>query len=199
MIPTLGWVPPDTIAAVGQTNVVETVNTAVRISGKDGSLVSTVQLGDFFPGSIPDNLFDPVVFYDDIAKRFVVSVMENPQGSSTSFLNIAFSDVGDETKFSAKYKVDVQDNGNWADFPRFGFNADAIVYSFNMYNAAGTAYQRRADPLDRQVVDRVGQPDDGQAGPADGFHGCPGLDARGVARAAHVFRGVRYRVLGQLQ
>ena len=134
------WVPPDTIAAVGQTNVVETVNTAVRISGKDGSLVSTVQLGDFFPGSIADNLFDPVVFYDDIAKRFVVSVMENPLGSSTSFLNIAFSDVGDETKFSAKYKVDVQDNSNWADFPRFGFNADAIVYSFNMYNAAGTAF-----------------------------------------------------------
>ena len=79
------YVPPDTIAAVGQSHVVETINTVMRVSNKDGSGATTVQLGNLFPSSTATDLFDPVVFYDDISKRFVVSAMEKPGGLGDLF------------------------------------------------------------------------------------------------------------------
>ena len=79
-----------------------------------------------------------MVFYDDISKRFVVAAMENPSGSATSFLNVAFSDPNNEINFPAAsiYRINTQEGSNWADFPRFGFNADAVVFSFNMYDTS---------------------------------------------------------------
>jgi uncharacterized repeat protein (TIGR01451 family) len=136
-----GFVPPDTIAAVGKSYVMETVNTVLRISSKDGSSFSTTSLGSFFPLSVGTDLFDPVVFYDDIAGRFVVAALESPLNSAVSHLNVAFSDPGNETSFSNKYRIDMEEQGQFAaDYPRFGFNADAIVFAVNMYNAQGTAF-----------------------------------------------------------
>ena len=136
---TPGYVPPDTMVAVGQTNVMETVNTTLRIFSKNGTVVSTTQLSAFFPNADANNLAEPVVFYDDIAKRFVVAAVEEQSTSATSsYLDIAFSDVGNETSFSNKYRISVQEGNNFADFPRFGFNADAIVFTFNMYSASST-------------------------------------------------------------
>src|SRR5690349_8460250 len=43
-----GGEPPDTILAAGPGHVVELVNTAIRVSDKDGTALSTRELSDFF-------------------------------------------------------------------------------------------------------------------------------------------------------
>ncbi len=133
---TPGYVPPDTTEAVGQTNVIEAVNTTMRIFQKSGTVVSTTQLSNFFPNAVANNLGTPAVFYDDILKRFVVAALEEDETAADSYLDIAFSDVGNETSFWNVYRFSVQEGSNFADALRFGFNANAIVLTFNMYNAS---------------------------------------------------------------
>ncbi|WP_165227378.1 beta strand repeat-containing protein [Aquisphaera insulae] len=132
-------VPPGTSVAVGNFNdVIEVVNGALRFSDIGGANPTTMKLSDFFPAATAPDLFAPKVFYDELAGRFVVSALEHQAGTSGSFLNVAFSDAGNEASFSSKYRIDVSSGGNWAASPTFGYNADAIVFSFNLYNPAGT-------------------------------------------------------------
>ena len=149
-----GFVPPDTIAAVGQKYVIETINTTIRISNKNGGVILEEPLSTFFPQS-RYGLYDPSVFYDDNSGRFVVEAMENQfdvfgQPTSTSYINIAFSDPGNEGSFTSKYRITTTEGNSWADYPRFGFNADAIVYEFNMFDASTGESDQRPDPVDRQ-------------------------------------------------
>ncbi len=133
---TTGYIPPDTEVAVGQTNVLETVQTTLRIFAKTGTVVSTTQLGSFFPTANATNLGTPVVFYDDILKRFVVAALEEDGTAASSYLDVAFSDVGKETTFSNVYRLGVAEGNSFADGLRFGFNANAIVFTFNMFDAS---------------------------------------------------------------
>ena len=132
---TPGYIPPDTEVAVGQTNVLETVQTTLRVFGKTGTVISTIQLSTLFPNATGTNLSTPVVFYDDILKRFVVAALEEDGTVASSYLDIAFSNVGNETSFSSVYRFSVAEGNSFADDPRFGFNANAIVFTFNMFDA----------------------------------------------------------------
>src|SRR5437763_12687388 len=60
-----GCEPPDTIAASGPNQVVELVNTAIRISDKAGNTISTQELSSFFAPLGTNSLSDPVVMFDD--------------------------------------------------------------------------------------------------------------------------------------
>ena len=132
---TPGYIPPDTEVAVGQTNVMETVQTTLRVFGKTGTVISTTQLSTLFPNATGTNLSTPVVFYDDILKRFVVAALEEDGTVASSYLDVAFSNVSNETSFSSVYRFSVAEGNSFADDPRFGFNASAIVFTFNMFDA----------------------------------------------------------------
>ncbi|QEH31992.1 Large cysteine-rich periplasmic protein OmcB precursor [Aquisphaera giovannonii] len=136
---TIGWVPPEPRVAVGNSLVMETVNTTLRISNRDGTTVSTTDMSAFFPNAVADDLIPQGVFYDEIAGRFVVFAMETNSSASTSFLDVAFSDAGNESSFSAKYRISVKSGSDLAFEPKFGYNADAVALSFNMYTG-GTTY-----------------------------------------------------------
>jgi uncharacterized repeat protein (TIGR01451 family) len=159
-----GLSPPDTVAAVGKQFIVETINATILITNKNGGVILNEPLSSFFPQS-QYFLYDPAVFYDDDSGRFVVEAMENDiqtdsfgnvVPTSTSFINVAFSDIGNEDSFSTQYRISTRESNSWADFPRFGFNADVDVFTFNMFDAS------TGNPTNVQILSiaksSIGQP-----------------------------------------
>jgi hypothetical protein len=135
-------VPPDTIAAVGPSHVMELVNNAVAIYTKAGSLVSRQSFATFFApikGSFTDrDLFDPEVRYDDIAGRWLVGVDEQNGSAKTSNYLLAVSNDSDPTHgFTEMHVIPLKEgnrfNATWGDYPHLGYNADAYVLTANQF------------------------------------------------------------------
>ena len=143
------------------------------------------------------DLFDPVVFYDDISKRFVVAALESPLDFSTSFLDIAFSDPNDESSFPASliYRINTQEGNNTADYPRFGFNADAVVFSFNMFDALDNFLGVQILSIDTKSIgsaslttDKLDRPNDFTDTPAS-MHGATSGQPMYFVESATTFPG----------
>jgi hypothetical protein len=154
---TPGFVPPDTHAATGPDYIVETVNTTVAFFDRTtGAKVFQQDLSDFFSSvDATTNLTDPVVAYDELAQRFFIGVIDFGSFGDTSNLLYAVSDSSDPTAgFTEKYSIDVTEvvppgspvsvctvgDTVLTDFTRVGWNADAHIFTFNMFNVAGTCY-----------------------------------------------------------
>jgi hypothetical protein len=130
-----GFIPPDTILAVGPDHIVEGTNVAIRITDKAGNNLSTQFLSDFFaPLGVP-SAGDPYVVYDEIASRwYVISI----DGFEINNLLLAVSnDSNPLNGFSEMHRVGITPPGDLADFPKLGFNADAVVLSVNDFGAGG--------------------------------------------------------------
>lgn len=166
---TAGYVPPDTIAAAGPTAVVEAVNTELAIYDKTGKPIGSPQpLTTFFSSVMQGNqLSDPFVIYDEAAGRFVVGVLDlsiSSQGAVTSdrFL-FAVSDSSDPTNgFTEMHAINMtQSTGRgtvFADYPRVGWKADAIVVSFNMFTTGSANFYDHASVLTvntSTVIDKI--------------------------------------------
>ncbi|HEV3255509.1 MAG TPA: S8 family serine peptidase, partial [Gemmataceae bacterium] len=142
------FTPPDTIAAAGPTAVVEAVNNVIGIFDKAGNRLLTKDPATFFgpvsPGPV-QNFFDPVVTYDAIAGRFIVAYLERDSTAKTSFLDIAVSNTSDPMAgFTEMHRIDVHETSGtstlWADYPKIGWNADAVVLTFNMFDFTNGNY-----------------------------------------------------------
>ena len=144
-----GFVPPDTHAATGPAHIVEVVNSTVAIFDKStGTNLSQQPLTTFFvpvgPGSF---LFDPVVAYDELANRFIVAALDVDFVGQTAHLLYAVSDTSDPLAgFSEMHRIDVKEFGPnvgenvWGDYPKIGWNADAHVFTLNMFGFVGSAF-----------------------------------------------------------
>ena len=148
---TLGFVPPDTHAATGPSHIIETVNTTFSIYDRtNGTQVSGPNDLNIFFG-VPSNhsLTDPIVAYDELLQRFFIGVIDFGANNTISHLLYAVSDNStptDVNSFSNKYSIAVEEPATscggtvFADFTRYGWNADAHVFTFNMFNAAGNCF-----------------------------------------------------------
>ena len=155
-----GWTPPDTDAAVGPTHVVETVNETLAIFDKvSGAKVFQQSLAAFFaPVGPGTNLFDPTVAYDEDAGRFIVAADEMDPATHTAWLDVAVSDTSDPTAgFTEMQRIEVDETNAggqalWGDQPKFGRNADAYVFSFNMFAFDGSFDHVQTLAIDKSTV-----------------------------------------------
>jgi hypothetical protein len=137
-----GITPPDTIMAVGPTAVVETVNDLIQIRGKAGAtLLPTESMAKFFASvTEPHAAFtDPQVMYDDLAGRFYISILDAASGNfgGTADLDFAVSNDANPLDGFTFYKfTSVEEGGTFPDFPKMGWNADAVYVSFNQFFAS---------------------------------------------------------------
>jgi uncharacterized repeat protein (TIGR01451 family) len=144
--------PPDTMMAVGPTTVLGAVNTALVLKSNTGSTIAgPEEFGTFFSsihqGS--DGFSDPYVNYDDQANRYYVGIIEYPSSATTGFYDFAVSNSssptgltigtgpGQWTVFSQITSVN-EGGTEFPDFPKMGWNADAVFVSFNQF--AGGAF-----------------------------------------------------------
>ncbi len=134
--------PPDTHLAAGPDHLVEVVNTAIAFFDKDsGTNLFTQELATFFlPTGPSTKIFDPVVTYDEQAGRFIVVTLDLNESLQLSSLLLAVSNTSDPQQgFTEMHRIFVAEpslfgpESTWGDYPKLGWNADAVVVSLNMF------------------------------------------------------------------
>ncbi len=118
--------PPDATGAVGPNHYVHSVNSLVKIFDKTGNLlVGPISLSAFL--GIPSNSGDPIVLYDQLADRWIVSEF----GSLGSNLGLAIgvSETNDPGGVYNVYQYDM--NGGFPDYPKYGVWHDGYYGTAN--------------------------------------------------------------------
>jgi hypothetical protein len=129
-----GCVPPNDIVAVGPTQVMEAVNTVLRIVDKSGNVLEQENFSQFWaPLAVTSSNFisDPYVVYDPIAGRFYVTMLAaSPTGSYLDMLFAASNDSNPTEGFSVYGRVHIGATDT-LDFPKVGFNYDTVMLEAN--------------------------------------------------------------------
>ncbi|HET9435296.1 MAG TPA: hypothetical protein VFO50_00430 [Candidatus Limnocylindrales bacterium] len=168
---TSGFEPPDPWVAVGPDDVVQTVNTRLRFSNREGATRADVDAFAFFdlanfesclppalPGCTPieieiDGVADPRWHYDSVHNRWVGMILSwhcDRNGAlagddSLGFLNMAISLTGDPT--GDYYQLFVQYD-YLPDYPMLGISADKLTLSANEFLLNDTADCTSGEPFD---------------------------------------------------
>jgi hypothetical protein len=137
-----GCAPPDTNGEVGSTQYVQVVNTAVEVWDKSTGtsvfgpvLIDTLWSG--FGGLCETNgEGDPVVVYDQIANRWVLSQFAGT-GNPTDEC-VAVSTTDDAT--GSYHRYDFHLGSNFYDYPKLSVWPDGYYMTTNVFNQAGTAF-----------------------------------------------------------
>jgi hypothetical protein len=146
---TVNSAPPDTNGAVGDTEVVEWVNSSFAVFNKttgailQGPIAGNALWKGFGGGCETNNDGDPVVLFDKAAHRWIFTQFSV---STTPFLQcVAVSTTNDATGTFFRYAF-TQPNFN--DYPKVGTWTDAFYISFNIFNG-NTFVGPRACAFDR--------------------------------------------------
>lgn len=138
---TFAGTPPDTNGDVGPNHYVQTVNTDFAIFNKSGVAVfGPVQVNTLFAGfgggCETNNDGDPVVLYDPMADRWVISQFSV---NTTPYLQcVAVSATPDPTGSYHRYAFDYGST-DFPDYPKMGVWPDAYYTSFNIF-AGGSSF-----------------------------------------------------------
>jgi hypothetical protein len=150
---TVTGAPPDTNGAAGLTQYVQWVNTSLAVFDKStGAVVGGPILGKqlwagFGNSCETNNNGDPIVVYDKIANRWILSQF-SVSGGPPFFQCIAVSTSSDATGTYFRYAFQYS---NFDDYPKMGAWPDAYYVTFNMFNGSNQfvgpdlcAYDRNA-------------------------------------------------------
>lgn len=131
-----GFIPPDTMGAVGPDNIVEMLNGVFAIYDRTGALISTVSLDDFYDSVIgitrQGTVFDPRIIYDPTTQRWFAAVIDGGAGNR---IYIAVSDTSDPTGtwHGTQFVVDTIDGSRFGDFDTMGIDADGLYLATNNF------------------------------------------------------------------
>ena len=131
--------PPDTNGEVGKTQYVQMVNEGLQVFDKltGTSLFGPVAISSIWSGfggvCELSGSGDPVVIYDQLADRWVVSQFAGVGVPHNEC--IAVSQTGDAT--GAWYRYDFLLTTNFLDYPHLGVWPDGYYMAANIFNAAG--------------------------------------------------------------
>ena len=153
---TLVGVPSDSNLSVGATQVVEVINTAYEVWDKKSgqSFFPAQQISTIFTGmpglcgqGVTFFFSDPVVEYDKMAGRWLISIIAYDSSGSTGNECIAVSTTDDATGPYNRYVFGFGNNG-FNDYPKLAVWPDAYYASYNLFtpdNVFGTAcaYDRK--------------------------------------------------------
>ncbi len=142
--------PPDGALAVGPSQVVVAVNTAMKVYDQAGTLVmGPVNLSTFLaqPGDLLPNFSDPFVLYDASAARFVVGMINYDTNETTSTINVAVSQTSDPTGAWYVYSISIQATGDLFDFPHAAIDGSVLYVSGNLFQGPTTYLHARVFAL----------------------------------------------------
>ncbi|PYX91112.1 MAG: hypothetical protein DMG67_11130 [Acidobacteria bacterium] len=127
--------PPDTNGAVGATQYVQTVNTALAVFDKNtGNRVLTPRdISTLFTTMggkcATTSESDPVVIYDKLANRWLIGIINDNGGQND--ICMAVSRTSDATGSYNTY--DVSFGASLPDYPKFGAWSDAYYFTANIF------------------------------------------------------------------
>jgi Divergent InlB B-repeat domain/PASTA domain len=133
--------PPDTNGEVGATQYVQIVNQGLQVFDKTtgGSVLAPIDIATLwngFGGVCEGGFGDPVVLYDQLANRWVVS-----QFAGTSIPTDECIAVSTSSDAAGSYnRYDFHLGTDFFDYPKIGVWPDAYYMSMNVFNSAGNTY-----------------------------------------------------------
>ena len=134
--------PPDTTGAIGRTQYVQWINSSFAVFNKStgavvyGPVAGNTLFAGFGGVCETRNDGDPIVQYDKAADRWIMTQFAVPPGGP--FMQcIAVSQTSDATGGYNRYAFQYS---GFNDYPKMGVWPDAYYITFNMFNAAGTAF-----------------------------------------------------------
>src|SRR5262249_10079989 len=141
------FAPSDTNADVGPNHIVEIVNSAFRVWDKTGTPLTGVvflnqlfdPLGGACTGVAAGNDGDPIVLYDPLADRWLISEFCLTVTAGSTHQLIAISRTGDPTGQYFLYDFLIPP-GRFNDYPHFGVWPDGYYMTTNDFNFSGTAF-----------------------------------------------------------
>jgi hypothetical protein len=157
-----GVAPPDTNGAVGSTQFVEIVNLAYAVFDKtSGKLllkptsIDTIWQG--FGGLCQNiNGGDPVVLWDKVAQRWLVTQLSYNQGFTKDFVCVAVSTSADATGSYNRYAFNF--HGQLPDYPKYGIWSDAYYFSANVNGAEPCAFRPQCNNRGQESRDDLHYP-----------------------------------------
>lgn len=149
------YVPPDTNGSVGRTQYVQLVNVLMSVYDKTGTRLSGPTpinaLWTGFGGKCEtENDGDPIVLYDKVAQRWVISQFAGvpAPGSGTPYYEcVAVSQTEDATGAYNLYSFEF--DNVFPDYPKLGVWPDAYYFSANMFPDDGSNPYPMACAFDR--------------------------------------------------
>ena len=134
-----GWIPYDGAVAVSGTQVVSLTNAQFGVYDKaTGNRLLLASFDGFF-GTAGGTAFDPKVFYDATAGRFVLMAVKQSSSGNTASIEIAVSQTSDATGAYYKYSFDATRTGStptgtWSDYPSLGYDDNNVSVGSNQYS-----------------------------------------------------------------
>jgi hypothetical protein len=141
---TVKYIPPDTNAAVGETQIVQWVNASFAVFDKTTGIptygpAAGNSLWSGFGGPCQrNNSGDPVAQYDKLAKRWVLM---QPVFRSPYYICVAVSTTSDATGSYYRYAFPVPNN-LFPDYPKLGVWSDGYYVTYNQFQ--GNSFQGAA-------------------------------------------------------
>ncbi len=146
--------PPDTVMDVGPNHVIQMVNaTSYQVFDKHGnSLTTALSFGALFPAASPisANLGDPIVVYDHLADRWVLSQFGRNADTTGGYLGFAISQSPDPVggidgiaNNGDEWFTYTYDTTDFPDYPKIGVSQDAYyVTTYESPNLGIYAFDR---------------------------------------------------------
>jgi hypothetical protein len=150
--------PPDTNGQVGVTQYVQIVNDGFQVFDKTTGATllgpnSITSVWSGFGGACETGGFgDPVLLYDQLADRWVMTEFASPSGGTPITDEcVAVSTTNDATGTWNRYGFHL--GGNFFDYPKVTVWPDGYYMSMNVFNSGGTAFLGpQAFAFDRQAM-----------------------------------------------
>jgi hypothetical protein len=152
------FAPPDTIGAVGNGQFVQAVNVSFAVFDKTtgGIIAGPFLIKSLWTGFGGDcethNNGDPIVQYDKIGNRWIISQFSINQGAASFFECVAVSTTPNAAGTFARYAFPQIDGTTplFPDYPKLATWPDAYYASYNTFNSAGSSFLGvRACAMDR--------------------------------------------------
>jgi hypothetical protein len=143
-----GWIPPDTVLAVGPSSVLEAVNSGFAVYSKAGGTLSGyTTFSSFFAPLLPvgwgGSLFDPRVSYSPEHGKFAMLALGIDRVLQESYLFLAISQTSDPTGlwWTYRYAVDAAnaaDADAWMDYCGLGADTWGLYVTCNLFRWTGS-------------------------------------------------------------
>ncbi|TMA25835.1 MAG: hypothetical protein E6J78_16170 [Deltaproteobacteria bacterium] len=148
---TVNAAPPDTNGDVGPNHYVQIVNTDFAIFNKSGTAVyGPVPVNTLWSGfgglCQTDNDGDPIVLYDPIADRWLISQFAVTSPNPNYYQCVAISQTPDPTGAYNRYSFPYT---AFPDYPKFGVWPDGYYVTYNMFTGGSTFAGAKICAMDR--------------------------------------------------